>query len=125
MPTRKKSRSTGSTKEGVKSRQRPRRSADNKNSPKNARSATVSKSVSRSTLSGPAQRGGPSTESVGDALAAKFDSTQKLAAEMQYNANKPTEHGKLSIHPQAGQTIAPSDPSATGSTVTEINASQK
>ena len=125
MPTRKKSRSTGSTKDGEKSRPRARKSADKKNSPQNARSATVSKSVSRSTVSGRAQRGGPSAESAGDALAAKFGSTQKLAAEMQYNANKAAEHGELSIHPQAGQTIAPSDPSATGSTVTEINASQK
>ena len=91
MAIRKKSRSPRSTKgQGSK-----------KSSPKDARSATVSKSSSRSTVSGPTHRGG-SSESAGDALAAKFEATQKLAADMPYNENKALEHGELSSQPQAG-----------------------
>jgi hypothetical protein len=124
MATRKKSRSTRS-KGSLKNRPGPNRTTDTKNSSDHARNATVSKSGSRSTVSGPAHRGESSAESARDALAAKFDSTQKLAADMPYNVNKALEHGELSMQPQEGQSTTPSDPSATGSTLTETNPSNK
>src|SRR4030095_14047695 len=121
MATRKKSRS----KDSLKSRPGSNRTAGKKNSSIDARNATVSRSSSRSTVSGPAHRGKSSTESAGDALEAKFDATQKLAADMPYNANKALEHGELSMQPPEGQRITPSDQSATASTLTETNASNK
>lgn len=121
MATRKKSRS----KDSLKSRPGSNRTAGKKNSSIDARNATVSRSNSRSTVSGPAHRGKSSTESAGDALEAKFDATQKLAADMPYNANKALEHGELSMQPREGQRITPSDQSATASTLTETNASNK
>jgi catalase len=124
MATRKKSPSTRS-KGSLKNRPGPNRTADTKNRSDDARNATVSKSGSRSTVSGPAHSGESSTERAGDALAAKFDSTQKLAADMPYNVNKALEHGELSLQPQEGQSTTPSDPSATGSTLTETNPSNK
>ena len=125
MATRKKSHSSRSTKDRLKDRPGPNRTAAKKTSTNTARNASVSKSPSRSTVSGPARRGESSAESTRDALAAKFDSTQKLAADMPYNVNKAVEHGELSMQPQEGQRTAASDPSATGSTLTEINPSNK
>lgn len=125
MATRKKNRSTRSTKDGLKTRPGQDRSASSKKtSSTDTRNAELSKSSLRSTVSGPTHRGG-SSETAGDALAVKFDAAQKLAADMPYNVNKALEHGELSMQPQAGQTIPPSDPSATGSTLTETNPSEK
>ncbi len=85
----------------------------------------MAKTSSRSTVSGPAHRRESGTENTGDALVAKFDATEKLVAAMPYNANKALEHGELSTQPQEGQTVTPADPSATGSTLTETNPSDK
>ena len=125
MAIRKKTRSPGSTKDRSKNRPvQEKTAARKKSSSSDARDAAVSKSSSRSTVSGPAHREA-SGNNAGDALAAKFDATQKLAADMPYNVNKALEHGELSLEPQEGQRINPADPSATGSTLTETNPSDK
>ena len=80
---------------------------------------------SPSTVSGPAHPEAAELAASMDALAVKLDATQALAAEMPYNANKALEHGELATKPPAGQTVEPTDPSATGSTLTETNASAK
>ena len=121
MASRKGSRST-SSKAGPKNR--PRSTASDKSRINDARTATVSKSSARSTVSGPTHRAG-SSETVGDALTRKFEATQKLAADMPYNENKALEHGELASQPQEGPTNTPADPSATGSTITETNPSNK
>ena len=125
MATRKKSRSTRSTTDGVKKRPGEDESARRKkNSSNDAQNATVSKSSSRSTVSGPTHRGG-SSETASDGLALKFASTQKLVADVPYNVNKALEYGDLSRQPPQGQTATPADSSATGSTLTETNPSNK
>ena len=121
MASRKKSRSTSSK---VGSINRSGSTAAKKSRTNGARNTFVSKSSTRSTVSGPTHRGG-SSDTAGDTLAVKFEATQKLAADMPHNENKALEHGELSSQPQQGQTNAPADPSATGSTLTEINPSSK
>ena len=44
---------------------------------------------------------------------------------MPYNENKESEHGELATEPQPGQTVEPTDPAATGSTLSEANATGK
>ncbi len=60
-----------------------------------------------------------------DAATTKFSATQDMAAEFAFNAAKPSEFGKAAMTPATGQTSTPPDPSATGSTLTETNASDK
>jgi len=92
-----------------------RKSASDKGAP-------TEKTSSRSTVSGPAS---PSGADFGDAQTAKSEATQELAAAVPYNANKEREHGEAAYHPAAGQTVEPTDPAATGSTLTETNPSAK
>jgi catalase len=126
MATRKKTRSTRSTKDTAKSRPSEDKTGGRKNaSTSTGRNTSVAKSSARSTVSGPAQRGGSSPDMAMDALAAKFHATEALAAGMPYNENKALEHGEVSAKPAEGQTVEPSDPSATGSTLTETNPSKK
>ena len=125
MATKKKSRSSRTNKEKNKPRPVTSVSARSKRDIVNrAPAGPVSKSSSRSTVSGPAHRG-DSGENRGDALTDKFAATQQLAADMPYNVNKPLEHGELATQPQPGQTVTPSDPAATGSTLTETTPSDK
>jgi catalase len=125
MATRKKTRSTRAVKDALKKPRGQEKSASRKTkSSDDAHKAPVSKSSSRSTVSGP-RHPDASAESAADALAAKFAATQKLAADMPYNVNKALEHGELSLQPKEGQRIDPADPSATGSTLTESNPSDK
>ena len=77
----------------------------------------------RATVSGPAHLQGSGTGA--DALTTKLEATQALAAAMPHNAGKPAEHGKAAKTPPAGQTVEAPDPSATGSTLTESNTSDK
>ncbi|MEA2658673.1 MAG: catalase [Candidatus Binatota bacterium] len=88
---------------------------------KPSENAPSSKPIVRSTIGGPSS---PITNA-NDSLAIKFAATQKLVADMPHNANKAFEHGELSSQPPEGQTTTPADSSATGSTVTETNASDK
>ncbi|MEY2936864.1 MAG: hypothetical protein RL033_7613 [Pseudomonadota bacterium] len=77
----------------------------------------------RTTVSGPARKGKPPPPS--DAASEKQAAAEALAAAMPFNANKPNEYGPAATKPQAGATVAASDPSATGSTLTEDASSAK
>src|SRR3954451_21494602 len=84
--------------------------------------AAASTTSARSTVSGPARK---DVRGAADALTAKMDGTQALAARMPFNPNKAGEYGRAALDPQAGAVVEPSDPSATGSTLTEWIASDK
>ena len=81
------------------------------------------KSSARSTLSGPSR--GAGAANMTDAAVRKYQATEALAAGMPHNENKAGEHGEAARKPQPGRTVALSDPSATGSTLTEGNAGPK
>jgi catalase len=78
---------------------------------------------SRSTVSGPAHA---SSSQSPDDLEAKLTGTNELASRMPFNANKPREYdADAAISPTAGETLDPTDPVVTASTVTEKNGSEK
>jgi catalase len=104
------------SKKSQSARQRPSRSSKS-DSTKRAKST-----VSRTTVGGPAGR---IEHAVTDALSAKMDATERLAAGMTYNKNKRQEHGESAYRPPAGMTVEPDSPVVTGSTLTESNASDK
>jgi catalase len=58
-------------------------------------------------------------------LLEKVTGTQELAAAIPSNPNKPLEYGDASLTPNAGETVEPASDAVTGSTSTEINASDK
>ena len=103
---------------------KPRNTTSTKPASKSSDNQSAIKTSVRSTVSGPA-RDDADLLAAGDALAAKMKAAQALAARMPYNANKASEHGEASRAPQPGPTVKLSDPSATGSTITEANASDK
>ena len=127
MATRKKTRSNRSTKTATKkaTKTTPDKLARPKTPASEGPNSVVANTSSRSTISGPARGSESSTDTAVDALAAKFEATQALAEAMPYNENKALEHGEISSEPPKGQTVEPSNPSATGSTLTETNASKK
>src|SRR5258705_10190088 len=86
-----------------------------------AKANSSAASSARSTVSGPARKGGKAA----DALVAKSAATEALAAGIRYNRNKENEYGDLATEPQPGQTVEPKDPSATASTLSESNVSEK
>jgi catalase len=91
-----------------------------------ARHAAAAKSTARSTVSGPSHPAhaiDPAASA--DALLAKHAATEQLAGAMPFNVNKALEHGRLALQPQPGQSVQPANPSATGSTLTETNESDK
>lgn len=55
----------------------------------------------------------------------KVAGSQELAAAMPNNPNKPLEYGVASLIPYAGETVEPDSIAVTGSTTSEINASEK
>ena len=85
----------------------------------------ASKTSARSTVSGPARPDLSSQAAAADAHVAKMEATQALAAQMPFNANKESEHGELALLTPEGVALEPSDPSATGSTLTESTRSEK
>jgi catalase len=85
--------------------------------------ASGAQSSARSTVSGPARRRG--NGAAVDALERKMEATNELAAGMPSNPTKPGEYGKAAANPRPGATVEASDPSATGSTLTENSASPK
>ncbi|HEU5073245.1 MAG TPA: catalase HPII, partial [Polyangiaceae bacterium] len=89
-----------------------------------AKSATAAGSTTsaHSTVSGPAETDGLSA---GDALAAKMEGTQALAAAMPVNPTKADEYGRAARDPQPGATVEPPDVAVTGSTLTESIPSAK
>jgi len=90
------------------------------------RSATTpesARSSARSTTSGPSAKS--KAFDTGDAAARKMASVGELAAAMPENPTKAGEYGEASRHPETGAHVAPRDPAATGSTLTETNPSAK
>ncbi|MEO8536790.1 MAG: catalase [Betaproteobacteria bacterium] len=59
------------------------------------------------------------------AVDAKAKATQALAAQTTSNTGKAQEHGKLARSPAAGATHSSGDPTVSGSTLSEVNASAK
>ena len=108
MPTRKPSKN------------RPKSAGKTRSSDKGSQSAAVA----RTTVSGPAK---PGTDpgSAADALIAKMQGTQALAAAVPYNAAKNSEYGDRAADPPAGSTVEAPDISVTGSTITENTPSDK
>ncbi len=87
--------------------------------------ASAAATSARSTVSGPSHSDSTSQAAANDALTAKMEGTQALAAAMPSNANKAGEYGKAARVPQPGATVEPDDPAITGSTLTETIASTK
>jgi len=64
-------------------------------------------------------------ESIADAATAKLAGTESIAQAMPFNAAKASEYGEAAAAPAEGQVVEPPEPMVTGSTLTEINASEK
>lgn len=77
----------------------------------------------KSTVSAPARR--DRAPDPADAADQKAASVQELTSAMPYNPNKQGEHGKAALKPQPGATVEARDARATGSTLTEREASPK
>jgi len=88
----------------------------------NPDAASGTKMSARSTVSGPARGDAAFT---GDALTEKMAAANALAAAMPFNPNKAGEYGEASREPQPGATVKVSDARVTGSTLTEVEASNK
>jgi len=84
--------------------------------------AASGKAAARSTMSGPARMGSDASE---DPQVAKSLGTDALAASIRSNPNKPREYGAGAAQPVAGQRASPGFPAVTGSTLSEVNASEK
>ncbi len=82
-----------------------------------------------STMGGPSDPTPPDTlesnNAVGERLLEKQAAGQDLAAAMPFNRNKADEYGDAARTPEPGETHQPSTPAATGSTSSEIIASDK
>ena len=89
--------------------------------PKQRASASPSKSTAKSTVSGPAS----GAEAVTDAATAKQGGTEAVASAFPFNAAKSSEFGERARDPAVGQAVEPPHPLVAGSTLTELNASQK
>ena len=84
---------------------------------------SAAKATARNTNSAPT---GTAAATGTDPAASKAAQTNDLAAGMPFNAAKPAEHGFANgLAPQAGETVQPASRLATGSTLSEENASQK
>ena len=93
-------------------------------SPRNSKSRSTiaaAKSSAKATVSGPTRKGGTIT----DAATAKIAGTEAVSGAMPYNAAKPGEFGDAAMKPPTGQSVEPPHPMVTGSTLTEVNASEK
>ncbi len=88
--------------------------------------ASSANSSARATMSGPSRKAVPAPDAgMGDALAAKSEGTQAIAAAMPFNTTKAGEHGAAARTPQAGQVVEAPDVSVTGSTLSETTPSDK
>src|SRR4051812_10544678 len=107
-------------------RKPPRSATPAVKKPRAAAPASPSKTSARSTVSGPAVASRtPAQMADGDRNARKMHATEALAAQMPFNAAKPQEFGDAAREPAQGQTLQAPDASATGSTLTETQASAK
>ncbi|MDB5904684.1 MAG: catalase, partial [Betaproteobacteria bacterium] len=103
-------------------RKQTTKTSDKANSGSGAKSAATS---AKTTLSGPTRKGGAAA--IVDAATAKIAGTESVAASFPHNAAKPSEYARTAdaVEPAAGQTVEPPHPMVTGSTLTEVNASEK
>src|SRR5690349_13050733 len=107
-----------------KSRKAPTKSSPPKKQTTPSRSSGIAaKSSARSTMSGPSRKG--SAADISDAATAKIAGTETVAGSMPYNAAKPGEFGDAAMEPPVGQSVEPPHPGVMGSTLTEMNASEK
>ena len=127
MPTRKPVQPASRTKPNASKTARSATKATGKRSGATGKSRGASSGTTsaRSTTSGPSHSDATVHAAATDALAAKMEGTQTLAAEMPFNPNKPLEYGKAASSPQAGAAVEPDDPAITASTLTETTASRK
>ena len=79
-------------------------------------------SSARSTVSGPSAK---APRDVNDAATRKMADTERLAAAMPANPNKPDEYGAAARNPRPGAHHEPRDPATTGSTLSESTPSPK
>jgi catalase len=107
-----------------------RKDANSKPSARDARPDSAPDSVKAaaktsalSTLSGPAYKGGAA--GITDAATAKIAGIEAIAAAFPHNAAKPSEFGEEALRPATGQAVEPPHPMVSGSTLTEVNASEK
>ncbi|HVL09419.1 MAG TPA: catalase [Burkholderiaceae bacterium] len=98
------------------------RAGEKNAAPKSAASAASLATGHGGTDSGPAL---PPTGKPLPAAVRKARDTGATAAALPFNANKPAEYGAATAVPVTGQHTAPPSPEATGSTVSEANASDK
>lgn len=91
--------------------------------PTAGRRATATKAAARKTVGAAAH---PAPGPVGDLPAARSEDAQALAGGMPHNANKAAEHGRENaVNPPEGQHLDTNSLPATGSTLSERNASDK
>ncbi|MBV8758415.1 MAG: catalase [Deltaproteobacteria bacterium] len=93
-----------------------------KRTPTKRTRAAATTTSARSTVSGPARK---DARKLADALTAKMDGTQQLAAAMPFNATKPSEYGRAVFDPPVGATAEPADPRVAASTLSEANETPK
>ena len=85
----------------------------------------AAQAAARNSDSGPAQPA-PAKAAADDLPAQRQVDTQALSAGMPFNANKPAEYGAESAeNPPAGVTVAPPSRVPTGSTLSELNSTEK
>ena len=82
-------------------------------------------SAALSTISGPSASPQDEAGRLPEAVLNKFSETDRLAAAIPSNANKPKEYGDASRTPASGQTVAPKLIETSSSTVSETNTSGK
>src|ERR1043166_5678229 len=73
--------------------------------PASASAAQSAKTSARSTVSGPANKGGAAA--ITDAATAKAAGTESVAASFPHNAAKPSEFGRAAMQPATGQAVEP------------------
>jgi catalase len=88
-----------------------------------AKTPESGRSSARSTVSGPSAK--PNAFDPADDAIRKMAAVGELAAAMPENPTKAGEYGEASRQPEMGAHVAPRDPAATGSTLTETNPSAK
>ena len=84
--------------------------------------ASSSVTSARSTVGAPARDDAAHSHAAADPQLAKAKATEALAATVKFNANKADEFGS---EPKVGQSVSPSSPSVTASTLSETTASAK
>jgi catalase len=100
-----------------------RKTVDPKKKPASRSTAAASKSSAKTTVSGPTRKS--AAAGITDAATAKIAGAEMVAASMPHNAAKPAEFGDAALQPPQGQSVEPPHPMVTGSTLTEVNASEK